>query len=765
MPQSGQWLDRRQRSRTSPLTTCYTGVTLGEPPFRGVAVERYVTTNSHRSFRRTVTASAITIVALLVVWGGLSQVQADQRGKPWPARHPRPPTYDRAIREGRTAAQEVLKDGGASALTIALVGRGGVIWSQAFGLADREAGKPANPHTMFGIGSVSKLFATIATMKLVDKGLVDLDSPLGEYLPDFRMASPQYGKITVRMLLNHSSGFPGSDYRNGFTTSPFPRYLDQVLQSLSIERLKAPPGYMNVYCNDGFTLIEALVPAITGKSFVQFVQDEILTPLGMANTRYPTAPFADGSYAKTYRNGAAQPQEVLNLLASGGAYSTANDLARLAMMFLGGGTVGRTRILSKASVAEMALDQTIGTFNPVRSEGFAFGLGWDTVTEPGLQAVGFDGWNKGGDVSGYYGAAIIVSPRAQLAAVVIGASGFHSNQATAMAQRVLLRALAENRLIPTFPTPLPAAVPPVEAVPDGLLAAVAGEYAAYNVILQLQPQPDGSLPFFKLSDTRWTQDPNPLKYRGAGWFSADQAPLRSLKVIEAAGTQYMVLRSPGGYGHYLDDQLVAQRVRGPGGHLSAAWRARLSGAWLLVNEAPNSLWWLTMDPRLRLATAAELNGLIAVRPPWDPEFYIVDPAASDTVATMMLVIPQLAGRDLNDLDIVVRDGLEWTRFGSYMHMPLDAVPVLPPSAASTVTIGPEGYAEWRAVATDATPVGVDIATTGAWRIYDSAFRSVASGKGSSRAELPAASGLAYIILFGDPGQTITMTVSGEHSVR
>ncbi len=235
-----------------------------------------------------------------------------------------------------------------------------------------------------------------------------------------------------------------------------------------------------------------------------------------------------------------------------------------------------------------------------------------------------------------------------------------------------------------------------------------------------------------------------------------------MKVIEAAGTQYIVSRSPGGYGHYLDDQLLAQRVRGPGRDLSAAWRARLSGTWLLVNESPDSLLWPTMDPRLRLATVPELNGLIAVRPSDnEPGFYIVDPSASDTVATMMLIIPQLDGRDLNDLDIVVRDGVEWTRFGSYMHRPLEAVPVLPRGATSTVTIGPDGYAEWRAVATDSTPV--ERGHRHDRRLADLRLGVHIGSKreGNSRALLPAASGLAYIIFFGDPGQTIAVTVSGE----
>ena len=116
------------------------------------------------------------------------------------------------------------------------------------------------------------------------------------------------------------------------------------------------------------------------------------------------------------------------------------------------------------------------------------------------------------------------------------------------------------------------------------------------------------------------------------------------------------------------------------------------------------------------------------------------------------------GRDLDDLDIVERDGAEWTRFGSYMHQPLASVPVLPRGATDVVTIGPEGYAEWRAVASDVTPMQVTITTTGAWHLYDSAFTSLANGNGSAVTSLPAGSGLGYLTLFGDPKQTITVAV-------
>jgi len=685
------------------------------------------------------------------------------------------PSYDAAIREGQSAARELLEQG-ASAVTIALVSPDRTIWSEAFGVADRDAGQATTESTMFGIGSVSKMLAAIAVMKLVDRGVVDLDTPVVSYLPAFRMASAGYENVTVRMLLDHSSGFPGTDYRNADIRTPVPGYLDQVLQTLSTARLKAPPGYMSVYCNDGFTITAALVEATTGTSYVQFVQDEILTPLGMAHTRFPLAAFPDGTYARAYVNGTARPQEFVNTLAAGAAYSTAADVGRIATMFLGNGAAGKTRILSSASVAEMAEDQTAGSFDPVRNESFAFGLGWDTVAQPGLAAVGFDGWAKGGD-SMDYGAALVVSPQAQLGIVVLTVTGGGSSRAIAVAERILLRALQENGRIADFPSPLPPVVLPLAPIPDGLLASIEGEYAQGGLVVQLRAQPDGALLAYLRSDAGWTPSGSPLRLRSDGWFASDQDPLRAFKVVDAdllgAPTPYLLNRAPAGYGHYLDRSVFAQRVRRSSGDLSAAWRDRLSSTWLVVNANPDELAWSGMDPRLRLDEVPNLDGLVAVRPPsdvpapaagqLDTRFHLVDASTSDTIATMMLVIPQLNGRDLDDLDIEQRDGEEWVRFGSYLHRPLASVPLLPGGATEVVTIGPEGFAEWRAVAGDVAPVEVDITTTGAWQLYDGTFTGVANGRGSAVASLPAGGGLGHLMLFGDPGQTVTVaTRSPRH---
>jgi hypothetical protein len=84
--------------------------------------------------------------------------------------------------------------------------------------------------------------------------------------------------------------------------------------------------------------------------------------------------------------------------------------------------------------------------------------------------------------------------------------------------------------------------------------------------------------------------------------------------------------------------------------------------------------------------------------------------------------------------------------------------VLIRDTTGVVTIGPEGYAEWRAVPSDVTPVQITITTTGAWHLYDSAFTSLTNGKGNAVTCLPAGDGPGYLTLFGNPGETITVAV-------
>src|SRR5512139_1626207 len=394
--------------------------------------------------------------------------------------------YTSTIADGRT---EILKelaktDAVTHAVSVALLDDRHILWEEAFGLVDKTRSVRPSPETLFCMASLSKIVATVGTMMLVDRGLVDLNEPVTRYLRDFRMTGGEaWRKITVRMLLNHSSGLPGTHFADVLTIVPLAGYAAQLERSLARQRLKHAPGEMAVYCNDGFTLIERVVAEVTGQPYVDFVRKEILEPLGMRRTRFALERFAPGSFAPGLdRAGRPEPQEYVNVYA-GGLFSTPGEIARLAMMFLDDGELEGLRLLSAEAVAEMGRDQTAGLpFNPITDHPVHFGLGWDGVNQGGLAAVGVTAWHKSGDADHYHSHLIVV-PDESLAAIVMFTNALSLGSiAGLLAERILLHALAERGSIPKVPEPLkPAPMPAVPATDDEL-AAIAGTYAnAYGL--------------------------------------------------------------------------------------------------------------------------------------------------------------------------------------------------------------------------------------------------------------------------------------------
>ncbi|MGL4799784.1 MAG: serine hydrolase domain-containing protein, partial [Cellulosilyticaceae bacterium] len=106
--------------------------------------------------------------------------------------------------------------------------------------------------TLYGIGSVSKVYTTMAVMQLVEQGKIDLDTPVVTYIPEFEMADARYKDITPRMLLNHSSGIMGTTFKNMLLLEDDDTYsTSHLLEALKTQWLKADPGAFSVYCNDG----------------------------------------------------------------------------------------------------------------------------------------------------------------------------------------------------------------------------------------------------------------------------------------------------------------------------------------------------------------------------------------------------------------------------------------------------------------------------------------------------------------------------------
>jgi len=663
-------------------------------------------------------------------------------------------TYSATIAEGRAAIQKALEETGGASMSVALVDGEQVLWSEAFGVAEKSTGKAASTDTLYCIGSAGKILATVSVMKLVEQGKVKLDEPLVTYLPDFSMLSPEYRDITVRMLINHSSGFSGFDWRNGFLSAPYSGYAEQVQAMLKGQRLKHEPGYLNVYCNDGFTMVEILVKALTGQSYPDFVRQQILVPLGMNNSLYPqkTEDLLPGSYAESYVNGQLVTPEFISIYAAGGLYSTPSEMGCLAMMLMNGGALGATRVLSPTSVAQMGTDQTTGTFNPLPSDFTRYGLGWDSVAEPGMKAVGIKGWSKSGATLAY-SALFLVLPEERLAVIILtDLSG--GTKVLPIAEQILLRALVERGRLTAMPAPLVPALLP-EVTPSGTdEEAISGVYAANLMARRASFAADHSLSLEVGTDGGWSPEVQNLKLRTDGWYTSDDMPMLSFKPVTGDGRRYLAVRiSSFGYGHYSTTLLSMEKLYAKP-QVTAAWQARAGKTYLAANMSMYDQHFLRNDtgPRFSLKAMPDLPGYL-----FTPKMEIVDASADDALARMFLLIPQNDGRDLNDIAVVARGGEEWLRQGSTLFCPLAGVPSLAPGI-STATMGSEGLNEWRIL-----PATGSLSVNGGdeWRLFDADFKQIASGPGSGSAVLPGSGKAAYLMLFGSPGTTITLNLMVE----
>ncbi len=151
------------------------------------------------------------------------------------------------------------------------------------------------------------------------------------YLPDFTMADGRYTDITVRMLLNHSSGLPGSTIANGFLLNdPDTLAADTPAGGAVQPDPQGRSGAFSVYCNDGFTLAELVVEAVSGMDFDDYVRQAILEPAGLEDTWFPGEDFDQSLLAKTYYGAdetRALPPRPWSVHGTGGIYATASDLA------------------------------------------------------------------------------------------------------------------------------------------------------------------------------------------------------------------------------------------------------------------------------------------------------------------------------------------------------------------------------------------------------------------------------------------------------
>ncbi|MFX1766088.1 serine hydrolase [Paraburkholderia sp. A1RI-2L] len=580
--------------------------------------------------------------------------------------------YSHTIAWGRQQCEAALT-GKVAALSVALMKGNRIVWQQAFGNA--SANTPAMNQTRFNIGSVSKVVAALAAMILQDRGLLDLDTPIAKYLPSFSMLSPHYTRITTRHLLSHSSGLGGQNNWNIFTGGvAMPGYVENTLTALANEHLKYPPGEMANYCNDGFTLVDPVVAAVSGQSYVEFVQHNILTPLNMSNSCFLASAPTTGTFAMPYGiNGAWYPQEFSNVYASGGLCSTPGDMMNFAQMLLDGGAFQGRQIVSPAAIAEMGRDQTTKLHvNPTPV--YSFGLGWDWVKSSALAYAGNTTWIKDGETPAF-SSMFIVLPDAQLAVMLTGHTGYNP---FALAYGLVEQAMQEDGSIRASAPLLGAVVPPVATAPD--VTTAAGMYGNHSAPIHVQVGTDGSLVLNRYAGTgtgnsMWQpldDGVTKYEYRSDGWWWSDNTG-HSYSFNIQSGTdldgqpfsyRYLVQRTSGS--STLGGDVIAQQLTAQSLPLSSAWQARLNSTWVPTNLTSTdeitalrgaATWHTT------IGSLSEFEGYILFggNDPWG--YQLLTPLADDRGGVSVRA-PNEAGRELNEISFsVAADGSETMTVG------------------------------------------------------------------------------------------------------
>ncbi|AJT69630.1 hypothetical protein T261_8033 [Streptomyces lydicus] len=298
---------------------------------------------------------------------------------------------------------------------------GDQVWRGAAGVADVVTGRPVTADMRHRVGSITKTLTAAAVLQLVEGGQIGLDTPIGRYLPKL-VPGERGDAITVRMLINHTSGFPEYLPYAYASLKAYPVIADTRPQSLDDHRftrfdpteliemgvtappVRAPGETPGVYSNTNYLLLGRLLEEVTGTTAEQYITRNVIERAGLRDTGFPAGPNVDGPHSQIYEAwfGMIDPPRDYSVYdmswvgPTASLISTVTDLNRFYGRLLAG------EIVSPSSLAQMQR-----TVPVVSQEGktIDYGLGLHPMEAPGQGTF----WGHGGTV---WGAGALAMTRA-----------------------------------------------------------------------------------------------------------------------------------------------------------------------------------------------------------------------------------------------------------------------------------------------------------------------------------------------------------------
>jgi len=271
----------------------------------------------------------------------------------------------------RANITELVNSGEIPSLSVAVARGGKIIWEEGFGWADRERMIKATPHTMYSLASISKPITATGLMILVEREMVDIHKPVDTYIAPAKITAfeGRAEDATVKHFLNHTAGLP-LHYTFFYEDEPYRKpSMDESIRRYGI--LVHPPGEVYQYANFGFGILDNVITKISGKSFADFMRNEVFLPLGLTHTSVNIGPGLE-EYAATRYDDDNNPIPFYDFDHPGASalFSSAHDLVRFGMFHLKDHMADQKPILK---------DETIDMMHDERDRNAAnrsYGLGW-----------------------------------------------------------------------------------------------------------------------------------------------------------------------------------------------------------------------------------------------------------------------------------------------------------------------------------------------------------------------------------------------------
>lgn len=476
---------------------------------------------------------------------------------------------------------------GVPGLSIALIDGQGLVWSRGFGYADVERRIPTTDETIYGIGSVTKLFTAIGVMQGVEQGRIDLDVPLNAYVPEFSMRSRfTSAAITPRNLLTHHAGLPGDFLKGMWTLHPIP--FAQVLPRLKEEYVSYPPNQVYSYSSLGYSLLGRIIEMTSGQDYVSYMNDAVLAPLDMTHSSFAIDPERQTQFAVGYRQGRPGAEKYfLRDVPAGAMFSSATDMGRFIQALLADGRIGTKKLLRADTLREMWRRQNGDV--PLDMD-MRVGLGW-MLGQADLDYAGAVVRHNGGTLGSV--SELMLLPEHKLGVIVLANSAAGSAALTRIAVQTLKLALEAKTGI-TEPTP----PKPVERtrvkVSQDAISRLAGNYASnFGVVFPVENKGSYLQTVFQgktfallpLADARFE-----VQYRLFGWLPFEIPALRQVafSVQHIAGRDVIAA-------HFKDKRYLAG-VPIASYDLPTAWLQRV-GRYAIANRGEDG----TLVENLELA--------------------------------------------------------------------------------------------------------------------------------------------------------------------